>query len=205
MLPYNGCPSPCQAAPYVTHPPAAVKSRFVCSAYSVKHAVMPTVMVAASSTTCVSYIAEIVPTRTDSHAVNSSSTIKLVGWLRRAVSEHDRKTTSANEAAKGVQKVHGLDQTKVLTGADKQNTAVTAAVIASCKVRSPAGNVAAGGCDQQVCRMYVTLLIHQLLKRVAAAALKPADVCMCSAWRADVDAAGSCWTTRRKLLLHVQA
>lgn len=109
---------------------------------------MPTVIVAAISTTCVSYIAEIVPTSTDSHAVKSSSTIKLVGWLRRAVSEQDRKTTSANEAANGVQKVQGLDHTKVLTGADKQNTAVTPAVIASCKVRSPAEDAAAVGCDQ---------------------------------------------------------
>jgi hypothetical protein len=35
-----------------------------------------------------------------------------------------------------------------LTGADKQNTAVTPAVIASCKVRSPAEDAAAVGCDQ---------------------------------------------------------
>jgi hypothetical protein len=86
----------------------------------------------------VSYIAEMVPTRTASHAVNSSSTIKFVGWLRRAVSEQLRNRTKANEAANGVQNAHGLDQTKVLTGAERQKTAVTAAVMASCSVNSPA-------------------------------------------------------------------
>jgi hypothetical protein len=46
--------------------------------------------------------------------------------------------TNAKEAANGVQKVHGFDQTNVLTGAERQKTAVTPAVIASCNVKRPA-------------------------------------------------------------------
>lgn len=99
---------------------------------------MPTVITAASSTTCVSYIAEMVPTSTASQPVNSRSTMMFVGWLRRADSEQDSTSTRANEAANGVQNVHGFDHTNVFTGVERQKTAVTAAVMASCSVKRPA-------------------------------------------------------------------
>lgn len=87
-------------------PPAAVKSRFVCMAYRLRHSVIPTVRAPAIRTMLVLYMLLMVPTKTDSHAVKRKRKMRLSGCWRRACSQQPSSNTRPSDRPKAVQNVH---------------------------------------------------------------------------------------------------